>query len=152
MARSKQTLTITTHWQRFQPQSERAKACGMRNETGSIWLYPRVRKKEVETCRLVLHMSTNNKMLTTTRVLARFPCGQAPEHPSGRLNSIAITLPLPPMKRRRLRFWCLRRRIDYSGVLLETRQNSKSIENCNCLGMPALLGVVNAGIGEFSGP
>jgi len=31
-------------------------------------------------------------------------------------------------------------------------QNSKSIENCNCLGMPALVGVANAGIGESCTP
>jgi len=35
---------------------------------------------------------------------------------------------------------------------LQAHQNSKSIENCNCLVMPGLLGVVNTGIDEFSGP
>ena len=33
-----------------------------------------------------------------------------------------------------------------------SRQNSKSIENCNCLGIPALSGVANTGIGELSTP
>ena len=31
-------------------------------------------------------------------------------------------------------------------------QNSKSMENCSCLGMPALFAVANAGMGELSGP
>jgi hypothetical protein len=36
--------------------------------------------------------------------------------------------------------------------LLQTHQNSKSIDNCNCLGMPALFGLLNTGMGELSGP
>ena len=31
-------------------------------------------------------------------------------------------------------------------------QNSKSMENCSCLGMPALFAVANAGMGELPGP
>jgi DNA-binding beta-propeller fold protein YncE len=33
---SKRTQIITGHWQKVQRQSERVRACGMRNETGSI--------------------------------------------------------------------------------------------------------------------
>ena len=40
---------------------------------------------------------------------------------------------------------------NHSGLLLRL-QNSKSIDNCNCLGMPALFGLVNTGMGELSGP
>src|SRR5258708_31861017 len=43
---SKRTQIITTHWQKFRQQSGHAQACGMRNETGSIWLCPQVPKKE----------------------------------------------------------------------------------------------------------
>src|SRR5467141_5280601 len=43
---SKRTQIITRPWQKFQQQSERVRACGMKNETGSIWLCPQVRKKE----------------------------------------------------------------------------------------------------------
>jgi hypothetical protein len=35
---------------------------------------------------------------------------------------------------------------------LHHHQNSKSIENCNCLGMLALLGVANTEMGELSTP
>src|SRR5712692_1837855 len=35
---------------------------------------------------------------------------------------------------------------------VQARQNSKSMENCNCLGMPALLAVANTGMGELSAP
>src|ERR1700756_2486162 len=44
---SKRTQIITRHSQEFQPQSGRGRACGMRNETGFIWLCPQVRKKEL---------------------------------------------------------------------------------------------------------
>jgi hypothetical protein len=46
---------------------------------------------------------------------------------------------------------CKRLPGNHSGLLLQL-QNSKSIDNCNCLGMPALFGLVNTGMGELSGP
>ena len=45
---------------------------------------------------------------------------------------------------RRVRFMAIRR--------ISESQNSKSIENCNCRGMPALFGVSNDVSGESSGP
>jgi len=47
---------------------------------------------------------------------------------------------------------CKRLPWSHFGLLLQTHQNSKSIDNCNCLGMPALFGLVNTGMGELSGP
>src|SRR4029077_3591111 len=43
---SKRTRIITRHWQELPQQLERERACGMRNETGFIWLCPLVRRKE----------------------------------------------------------------------------------------------------------
>src|SRR5438093_8955513 len=37
---NKSTPIIINRWRKSRPQSEHARACGMRNETGSIWLCP----------------------------------------------------------------------------------------------------------------
>jgi hypothetical protein len=47
---------------------------------------------------------------------------------------------------------CKRLSRSHFALLLQTHQNSKSIDNCNCLGMPALFGLVNPRMGELSGP
>ena len=105
--------------------------------------------REGETCRSGLCTFINRRMLTITRLLTKSLRGEGLERPSGRLSSIATTSLHRPMTRKRRRFWYMHRRIDHSRLPLQPRQNSKSVENRNCLGMPALLvGFVNTGIGR----
>ncbi len=63
-------------------------------------------------CRLVLPLSINRRMLTTTRLLARFPQRAEPVHPSGRLSSIATTSLHQRVTMGKQRFWCMRHRIE----------------------------------------
>jgi hypothetical protein len=44
------------------------------------------------------------------------------------------------------------RSIAIIGKTITACQNSKSIENCNCLGIPALFGVANVGSGDICVP
>ncbi len=57
-------------------------------------------------------MPISRRMLTITRLLARFLRAVGPAHPSGRLNSIATTSLLQRMTSRKQRFWYTRPRTE----------------------------------------
>src|SRR3981081_717144 len=65
-----------------------------------------------EACQLVSYTFINRRMLTTTRLLARYLRGEGRARPSGRLSLIAITLALLRLTKRRQRFWYTRRRTE----------------------------------------